>query len=130
MNQIKYGQFLSEKDNPQWENIRRFSVVLARDDFHLMTNFVNYGNSCHFSDVGIHFHKEDGDKCIYSPTGFCSCYDQIRWDSFGNSISDKVALEILIERIQKALESNNSGLTDNEEKSIRKHLKTFELWEG
>lgn len=127
---IKYGQFESERDSEKWNDIHHFSVLLEREGFHIHANFTNYPYSCHFSDVGIHFHKdsEDGDKCVYSPTGYCNVYDQIRWTSIDTHISDKVAAEILIERLSEALEKNYKRMGHEEEILIRAELNNFQIW--
>lgn len=128
---IKYGQFESERDSEKWGNIHHFSVLLEREGFHIHANFTNYPYSCHFSDVGIHFHKEsgDGEICSYSPTGFGNCYDQVRRTSIDTHISDKVAVEILIERLSEALEKNGKCLGHEEEILIREELQFFQIWE-
>jgi len=127
---IKYGQFESERDSEKWKEIHHFSVLLEREGLHIHANFTNYPYSCHFSDVGIHFHKKEneGDKCTYSPTGFCNCYDQVRWVSIDTRISDKVAVEILIERISEALLKNGKRLSREEEILIREELDFFQIW--
>lgn len=130
--EIKYGQFVSEKDNPKYSDTRHFFVLIESAlGFHLSAGFTNYNYSCHFSDVVIHYHKDknDGDACSYSPTGFCHSYDQIRWDSFPNSISDRIAVEILLERIEEALRKNNSDLLQKDADAIRGKLNFFEIWE-
>lgn len=129
--EVHYGQWYSERDNPKYKNTHHFFVLIEREGFHLSAEYTNYSYSCHFSDVGIHYHREenDGEKCSYSPTGFCNCYDQIKWVSFDNKISDYIATEILIEKISEALQKNGSTLERSEKEKIRWALQSFEYWE-
>jgi len=50
-------------------------------------------------DVDIHrFYKRQEAKCCYSPTGYCSFYEEIAWENYSNRTRDglKIGLKTAI----------------------------------
>jgi len=128
--EIKYGQYDSEKNSEEWNNIHHFFVVFERDGFHVTSDFTNYGHSCFFGSVTFHNHSEEKEcVCEYSPTGFCSWYEQKHSQNYSRNISDKMAVNILIERMEKALNSEDSGLSWEEKEAMKNELNNFQIWE-
>lgn len=95
---IKYGSFESEQRVNKY-----FAIVIERPNCVVKTGAVIYPCSIHLSDVSTHKFVIDGEKCKFSPTGKCSCYDDIRWESIEIYVPPKIVAEILIERLQKVL---------------------------
>ena len=116
MNEFSYGSFASEEHGNKY-----FDILIERDGKVVKTGAVVYPHSVHLSDVSVHTfcEKEYGEKCTFSPTGFCGCYDEIRWDSIGTYISPKLVAEILIERLNRL---RNFKLTSQELREIRDSL--------
>lgn len=130
MKEIKYGQFMSEKNSEQYKNIHHFHVVFERDGFHIATGFTNYGYSCFFQAVTIHTHSEEKDcVCEYSPTGFCSWWESKKASNYFQDISDKMAVNILIERLEKSLNSEDSGLMWQDKEEMYNELNNFQIWD-
>ena len=92
--------------------------------------FTYYGHSCFFHGVVIHNHANSTEcNCEYSPTGFCSWYEEKRALNYSKNISDKMAVNILIERMEKSLNSYDSGLTWQEKQEMLNELNNFQIWE-
>jgi len=119
MNKIKFGSFESEQRVNKY-----FSIILEREESVIKTGAVIYPHSVHLSDVTIHTFCEEGDKCIFSPTGFCSQYDKVRWNSLSLSFSPRIIAEMLIERLNKV-----TSLSSNEIKRIRESIYNEETFE-
>ena len=115
-NKYKYGSYASEQNRNKY-----FDIEIYRDGQCFHTTAVIYPYSVNVGDVSVHTfcNKKDGEKCTYSPTGFCNCYDEIKYSSVGNMIfSPKIVAEILIERLEKVV----PGFTEYERTAIREMI--------
>jgi hypothetical protein len=95
---IQYGSFESEDRKNKY-----LSIIIERDNYCVKTGAIIYPYSVHLHDVTTHTFIEDGDKCPFSTTGFCSQYDNVRWASIDTYLSPKIVCEIVIERIEKVI---------------------------
>lgn len=114
--QIKYGSFKSENRVNKY-----FSIVLDRPELQevIKTGAVIYPYSIHLLDVTEHRFCEinDGSYCDYSPTGFCTTYDNVRWASVDFHISPNIVVQMLIERLEKV-----TVLSEEEKSEIRNSI--------
>ena len=112
-----FGSYPSEEKRNKY-----FYIVLMREDMAISAKAVIYPHSVYLSDVETHTFREenDGEKCDYSPTGFCGAYAHIRWSSSDAHFSPRIVAEILIERLNKL---EDFRLTSLEIMDIRNSIK-------
>lgn len=112
---IRYGSYPSEQKKNKY-----FEILLDRENSVIKTQAVIYPYSVYLSDVTVHTfcNEEEGEKCDYSPTGFCGYYDKVKHASTNVSFSPKIVVEMLIERLEKVV----PGFTSQEIAQIREMI--------
>ena len=124
-NIITFGSYPSEEKRNKY-----FYIVLMREDMAISAKAVIYPYSVYLSVVETHTFREenDGEKCDYSPTGFCGCYAHIRWGSIENmTLPPRIVAEILIERLNKLEDFRLTSLEIMDiRNSIRHEIDLFE----
>ena len=122
--QVKYGCHSIEPD------ITHLWIKVDRDWCCYTTSAIIRKYNILLQDVTCHtFGGEDGyaSPCEYSPTGWCYTYDEVRWTSLDVSFSDWLVYQMLVERLNQALDKN--PLTAEEQVEILRGMQTKEIWE-
>ena len=123
MNRIKFGSFESEQKVNKY-----FSIIIERPDYDvtIKTGAVIYPYSVNLLDVTEHNwiqEHDSGSKCPYSPTGFCSQYEAVRWNNMNFPVSYELVARILIERIEKCI-----NLMEEEKEAILNSINNEETF--